>query len=111
MQVRILEPDDGSGWVKVADQDGNSGLVPASYIQTQTAGSADTAERLGSGERGMFQLIIACLSTLILLVVRAIYPYIAQGLDELSLQEGDIMELSSGPTGGKKYGDGWWEGK
>lgn len=52
MKVRILEPDDGSGWVKVADQDGNSGLVPASYIQT--ARSADTAERLGSGERGMF---------------------------------------------------------
>jgi uncharacterized protein YgiM (DUF1202 family) len=46
MNVRILEPDDGSGWVKVADQDGNSGLIPASYIQTQ--GGADT----NSGERG-----------------------------------------------------------
>ena len=49
MNVRILEPDDGSGWVKVADQDGNSGLIPSSYIQTQArGGSADTK----SGERG-----------------------------------------------------------
>jgi formin-binding protein 1 len=50
MNVRILEPDDGSGWVKVADQDGNSGLVPASYIQTAQAGSADS--NTNSGERG-----------------------------------------------------------
>ena len=48
MNVRILEPDDGSGWVKVADQDGKSGLVPASYIQTVQGGSADSH----SGERG-----------------------------------------------------------
>ena len=53
MNVRILEPDDGSGWVKVADEDGNSGLVPASYIQMAQGGSADTEKRLGSGERGM----------------------------------------------------------
>ena len=38
--------------------------------------------------------------------VRAIYPYIAQGPDELSLHEGDVMELSSG----QMPGDGWWEG-
>ena len=50
MKVRILEPDDGSGWVKVADQDGNSGLVPASYIQTAQGGSADTDS--GDSERG-----------------------------------------------------------
>lgn len=50
MNVRILEPDDGSGWAKVADQDGNSGLVPASYIQT-AQGSTD------SGDRGMLQLM------------------------------------------------------
>lgn len=31
--VRVLEPDDGSGWVKVQDPEGNDGLVPASYIE------------------------------------------------------------------------------
>lgn len=40
------------------------------------------------------------------LLVRAIYPYIAQGPDELSLREGDIIELSNGQTAR----EGWWEG-
>jgi len=31
--VRVLEPDDGSGWVKVMDLHGKDGLVPASYLQ------------------------------------------------------------------------------
>ena len=59
MKVRILEPDDGSGWVKVADQDGNSGLVPASYIQTAQGGSADT----DSGERGTLFFFLGLLHT------------------------------------------------
>lgn len=93
--VHIVEPDDGSGWVKVADEDGDRGLVPASYLESvqEVPGSkAKTAQR-GSGKR-----------------VRAIYPYESQGSDELGLQEGDILELSSGPKGGPNYGGGWWEG-
>jgi formin-binding protein 1 len=31
--VDVLEEDDGSGWVKVADDRGGKGLVPASYIE------------------------------------------------------------------------------
>ena len=46
-----------------------------------------------------------------LCLVRAIYPYQSQSTDELDLQEGDILELSSGPTGGENFGGGWWEGK
>ena len=30
--VSVLEPDDGSGWVKVCDTRGNDGLVPATYL-------------------------------------------------------------------------------
>lgn len=30
--VSVLEPDDGSGWVKVSDTRGNDGLVPATYL-------------------------------------------------------------------------------
>lgn len=44
------------------------------------------------------------------MAVRAIYPYDAQGDDELSLKEGELIDLTSGPTGGMRYGDGWWEG-
>ncbi|KAF8968963.1 hypothetical protein BDZ97DRAFT_1797220 [Flammula alnicola] len=78
--VRVVEADDGSGWVKVADTEGNSGL------------------ELGVGRESKGKR------------VRAIYHYSAQGADELSLQPGDILELSPGPTGGERYGDGWWEG-
>ena len=45
------------------------------------------------------------------ITVRAIYPYASQGPDELHLQEGDVLELSSGINGGKNYADGWWEGQ
>jgi uncharacterized protein YgiM (DUF1202 family) len=31
--VRLLEEDDGSGWIKVEDGKGAKGLVPASYIE------------------------------------------------------------------------------
>ena len=37
--MRILEEDDGSGWVKAMDPAGVKGLVPASYLE-----SVDTVE-------------------------------------------------------------------
>ena len=43
--------------------------------------------------------------------VRAIYDYEAQGTGELSLQEGQLIQLTDGPSGGRNYADGWWEGK
>ena len=42
--------------------------------------------------------------------VRGVYPYQAGGPDELSVQEGGLIELTSGPNGGMNYADGWWEG-
>ena len=33
--VKVVESDDGSGWVKVADESGGKGLVPASYIEIE----------------------------------------------------------------------------
>lgn len=35
--VQILEEDDGSGWVKVADEFGGKGLVPAAYVEVVQA--------------------------------------------------------------------------
>lgn len=31
--IKVLEEDDGSGWVKVANNSGGKGLVPASYVE------------------------------------------------------------------------------
>ncbi|KAF7298890.1 hypothetical protein MIND_00837000 [Mycena indigotica] len=90
--VHVIEPDDGSGWVKVSDGR-NTGLVPASYIDYSETVVGPTASGEGSGE-----------------YVRAIYTYAAQGSDEIGLSEGELLELTTGPEGGKNYGDGWWEG-
>nr|GAT60101.1 predicted protein [Mycena chlorophos] len=93
--VQVIEPDDGSGWVKVSDGE-NTGLVPASYVETTTEPAATTvqsASEEGSGE-----------------YVRAIYAYTARGSDEIALSDGELVELTAGPQGGKHYGDGWWEG-
>ncbi|KAJ7928075.1 hypothetical protein B0H13DRAFT_2248511 [Mycena leptocephala] len=91
--VQVIEPDDGSGWVKVSDGL-HSGLVPASYVEYEDAApSAGGGSEEGSGE-----------------YVRALYAYEARGADELGLDEGELVELSSGPEGGQHYGDGWWEG-
>lgn len=45
------------------------------------------------------------------LAVRAIYDYEAQGGGELSLQEGQLIQLTDGASGGRNYADGWWEGE
>ena len=39
--------------------------------------------------------------------MKALYDYAAQGSDELSLTEGELVELT--PVG-ETYGEGWWEG-
>ncbi|KAF4590654.1 hypothetical protein EYR40_009250 [Pleurotus pulmonarius] len=95
--VHVLEPDDGSGWVKVANANGQSGLVPASYIEAiddEPQPPPVTLPPRSSPKK----------------YVRAIYAYVAQGADEISIKEGEQIELTSGPTGGQLYGDGWWEG-
>ena len=42
--VRVLEPDDGSGWVKVIDLHGKDGLVPASYLRLEDSALATPSQ-------------------------------------------------------------------
>ncbi|KAH8994342.1 hypothetical protein EDB86DRAFT_3078196 [Lactarius hatsudake] len=94
--VRVVEEDDGSGWVKVVDEDGGRGLVPASYIEAAGATPAPGSgaeQSIGSGQ-----------------FVRGLYDYRSQGPDELDVSEGARIELTSGASGGRNYADGWWEG-
>ncbi|KAG9315611.1 hypothetical protein JVU11DRAFT_3253 [Chiua virens] len=95
--VHVLEEDDGSGWVKVTDDCGGKGLIPASYLETT---AVKLLEPSGSSEE----------SRVFGQYVRVIYDYEAQGPDELSIKEGELLELSSGPYGGQNRADGWWEG-
>ncbi|SJL07594.1 related to BZZ1-Myo3/5p-Bee1p-Vrp1p actin assembly complex component [Armillaria ostoyae] len=99
--VSVLEPDDGSGWVKVSDTRGNDGLVPATYLaygEDSAPTPTPSSFKSPGKEQGAGQY------------VRVIYQYEAGGHDEIGLREGEVIELSSGPTGGQHYGDGWWEG-
>lgn len=99
--VQILEEDDGSGWVKVSDGSGGKGLVPASYVEPLPSPDAaiqppsliSASRPQGSGQ-----------------YVRGVYPYQAQGPDEISVPEGGVLELTGGAAGGMNYADGWWEG-
>lgn len=43
--------------------------------------------------------------------VRGLYDYQSQGSDELDVSEGARIELTSGPSGGRNYAEGWWEGE
>jgi formin-binding protein 1 len=50
--VRVIEEDDGSGWVKVLDEGGGRGLVPASYVESADASRAPESgagRPIGSG--------------------------------------------------------------
>ncbi|KAF8588584.1 hypothetical protein K439DRAFT_1613424 [Ramaria rubella] len=101
--VTLLEVDDGSGWIKIADSRGGKGLVPASYVELSEEGDAgprtppspvaNDAPPQGCG-----------------VYVQALYTYTSQGADELGFEEGETFELSAGPEGGQNYADGWWEG-
>lgn len=118
--VQLLEEDDGSGWVKIADSKGGKGLVPASYVNlSENGGGAEStpastisAPSQGCGVYGKPMKDMTRFDPVAEkhAQVRVIYTYDSQGSDELSLHEGDTIELSAGPTGGQNYADGWWEG-
>ena len=44
------------------------------------------------------------------LAVCGIYAYESQGPDELDVAEGQLIQLTDGPSGGRNYAEGWWEG-
>ncbi|QRV85998.1 SH3 domain protein [Ceratobasidium sp. AG-Ba] len=95
--VGVVEPDDGSGWVKVRNEQGAEGLVPATYIEVLSR--SPTVKK-----RAPPPPVKAAPSAK---MVKALYSYEASGADELSLQEGATYELT---PNGENYGDGWWEG-
>ncbi|RPD62761.1 hypothetical protein L226DRAFT_532256 [Lentinus tigrinus ALCF2SS1-7] len=97
--VHVLEEDDGSGWVKVADDSGGKGLVPASYVELLDGGQTPRSSTPSLSHQQTSQDY-----------VRGVYAYKAQGPDEIDVEEGKLIQLTDGPNGGKNYADGWWEG-
>ena len=50
--VKVLEEDDGSGWVKVANNTGGKGLVPASYVEEVGSGGESNVTPRASAQYG-----------------------------------------------------------
>ncbi|KAG6892368.1 hypothetical protein C0995_004112, partial [Termitomyces sp. Mi166 len=97
-----MEADDGSGWVKVADMQGRDGRVPASYLDHRDLISQSLVTQVGAGQHGKSHPT----GRDHLVNITSVG---AQGPDELGLIEGQTIELTSGPSGGRNYGSGWWE--
>jgi formin-binding protein 1 len=122
-EFTVLEPDDGSGWVKIKpDAFGSSpGIVPASYVEllakptpsarpvsTATSGSASSVDGGLSGaakpkpaapppRRGAKKVPAVK-------YVEALYTYSANGDGETDMEEGEKMVLLQADQG-----DGWCE--
>jgi hypothetical protein len=64
--VYVVEDDDGSGWIKVVDDRGAKGLVPASYVKFAEETDASrpvplqSHPRQGSGKYGTSHCIVYC---------------------------------------------------
>jgi hypothetical protein len=125
--VVIVEPDDGTGWAKAEKEgSGESGLVPANYIELlspngqaqgsvsvpsrcpqESASSAPPPVRLGEQQKKDDYPCFLRLNEY-KRAVRALYDYDSARVDELSLVEGETVELTER---GMDYADGWAEVK
>lgn len=98
-QLHLLAgDDDGSGWVKAINSNGQNGLVPAAYIEIASSGPPSRpVSRVPAltPQQGTNRF------------VRALYDYAAQEDNELTLKTGEQVELSNV---GFDFGSGWCEG-
>ncbi|KAH6494176.1 hypothetical protein HBI55_110970 [Parastagonospora nodorum] len=122
-EVTILEPDDGSGWMKVRSGS-KEGLVPTSYVEVLAATPPTTASTFSSSTRPDSTYSASSASTTNLHAavagkkkgpavapkrgakklkyVEALYDYTAQSDAEHSMAEGDRFVLIN-----MEAGDGW----
>ncbi|KHN93885.1 Fps/Fes/Fer/CIP4-like protein [Metarhizium album ARSEF 1941] len=117
--VTLLEPDDGSGWVKVR-AGYKEGMVPASYVDFTAAPAVPTATRpestyststtssaapsTGPGGKKKGPAVAPRRGAKKLKYVEALYEYAAQSADEHSMVGGERFVLVK-----EDPGDGWVE--
>ena len=90
--IELIEDDsDDCGWIKVRSGT-RSGLVPTSYCDFGDLQAQDTSDVSIAQGCGKY--------------VQALYDYAAADSEELSLVEGEQIELTST---GYDYGEGWVE--
>ncbi|CAH6720938.1 protein Bzz1p [[Candida] jaroonii] len=98
----VIDEDDGSGWTMI-NNNGKEGLVPTSYITIIPGSSpapSDTPKKKGPSvapKRGAKRIQY----------VEALYDYVADGDDEISISQGDKIILIQEDLDGS----GWTEGE
>ncbi|KAK2849563.1 hypothetical protein Q5P01_009397 [Channa striata] len=106
-ELQVIEDGDVEDWLKVCNSCGQVGYVPERYVQILCLPADDAAQLDASfsstsssgskgkaGSRGL---------------VRALYSYQAQSAEELSFQEGALINLIRCPHG--EVDDGFWQGE
>ncbi|KAH9807741.1 hypothetical protein DFH28DRAFT_1201879 [Melampsora americana] len=116
--VTVITPDDGSGWIKVENQDSRQGLVPASYVEiittdARSAGAPHIPPRRKRGWTISFMPVRTSQMDLIknadfttFLTAKVLYDWSAQAPDEHSISVGETVTLTEN---GENYGEGWYE--
>jgi hypothetical protein len=125
--VTVLEGDDGAGWISISNAKGQSGLVPAAYVQDAiprqsaasasagptlaqmgripSSGSAASSNTKRQGPAVAPKRAAAKKSTPAGRRVRALYAYEAASGEELTLLAGELLTLTI-----EDAGDGWATG-
>ncbi|CAO3673672.1 unnamed protein product [Umbelopsis vinacea] len=111
-EVTVVEPDDGSGWIKIR-LNSNQGLVPANYVETARSGVAAAIDiPTEDGKYVRDSLVSPVIDEHIeeetggvadqVEYVTAMYDFDGQSTEELSIKEGDRIILLNRDEGG------WW---
>nr|POE49248.1 protein bzz1 [Quercus suber] len=122
-EFALIEPDDGSGWIKIRTSSSVTGLVPAAYTELfapplpskdsrpiSAAASASTVSLTGSEETPSIKMkkqgpaVAPRRAAKKIKHVEALYTYDASGDGETSMEDGERMILVSPDSG-----DGWVE--
>ncbi|CAM9016704.1 unnamed protein product [Wickerhamomyces anomalus] len=97
-QLVVISPDD-NGWTLVSRPNtGEQGLVPSSYIQVDQSSGGGGAKKKGpevTPRKGAKKITY----------VVALYDYVADGDDELSITAGQKIEVLKGDDGGWTLGE------
>ncbi|XP_073343338.1 F-BAR and double SH3 domains protein 1-like [Pagrus major] len=106
-EVQVIEDGDMENWLKVCNSCGQVGYVPERCVQflcvpaedtTQLGSSFSSTSSTGTTERAASRG-----------VARALYSYQAQSAEELSFQEGALIQLKCCLH--REVDDGFWEGE
>ncbi|CAK7893845.1 protein Bzz1p [[Candida] anglica] len=106
----VIEFDDGSGWTLVKSNDGQQGLVPTSYIEVaapSTQAHAPIVANATGGSTKKGPSVAPKRGAKRVQYVEALYDYVADGDDEISISAGDRIVLIQDDTDGS----GWTEGE